>query len=189
MTNYGAGSPNTRRHSWPSRESILNPSSGLLRPQGRPHHPGGRIHEGFGCSPTTERKTCHLHIKNIDTSRDRLLQHWKGATQHHIWIGWVTSLHLWQQCWGTDWPQAIDTNQEEVNCGSQPSISMTIALTSEVWHRTDISERQRQCYHWCPQPCQPLGTCGSRQRWLWCNTSLPHHGRSLSNGERGRVEI
>ena len=31
-----------------------------------------------------------------------------------------------------------------------------------------------------PQPCQPIGTWGSRQRWLWCNTSPPHHARSLS---------
>ena len=57
---------------------------------------------------------------------------------------------------------------------------MTIALTGKIWCGTDLSEEQRQCYHRCPQLCHPIGTRGSRQRWLWCDTNPLHHIRSLS---------
>ena len=100
-------------------------------------------------------------------------------TQCHIWIGEVTSVHLWQQGWGTDRLQAICTNLEEVNCGSQPFTSMTLVLTGKVWCRTELPLGQRQYYCWCPQPCQSTETQGSR---LWFNTKQSHHIRSLSNG-------
>ena len=59
---------------------------------------------------------------------------------------------------------------------------MTIAPTGEVWCGANIFEGQRQCYHRCPQPCQPIGTRRSRQQSHihTCNTSPPHHVRSLS---------
>ena len=59
---------------------------------------------------------------------------------------------------------------------------MTIALTGEILCGTDISEGKRQHYCRCPQPCQPIGTRGNRQRWLWCSTNPQYHIRSLNYG-------
>ena len=80
MKDYSAGKPNIGRSFKPLRMSW---------PLGRPHHTNGWVNEGPRCSATSERQTFHICIQNINISRDRVLQHWKGAPQSSVGLEWL----------------------------------------------------------------------------------------------------
>ena len=95
-----------------------NPCISILWSKGRPYYTSGWVQGGLRFSATSERLTHHICIQNINNSRDRILQHWVEASQCSTWFRKTTSLCVWQQDQGTDWPQATNTLMEVVNCSS-----------------------------------------------------------------------
>ena len=172
MTHYGAGIQTLGGNRSYQGRTGQDPGFGLLHSKGGPYHLGGWIHEVFGS-----------YYRRVDLSsmcQEYWCQQRQATPTSKVSYPASYSLHLLKARSRYRLTTSHWYLSGKVNYGSQPSTSMAIDLTDKIWCGTDMSEGQRHHYCRCSQSCQSMGARGSGQRWLWGNTSPPHHFRSLS---------